>query len=91
MKKTSLTDRPCTGVKESKDVFADLKHAFEQAVEYAVENGMLKAGLKEGEMRRSELLRAVANEASRRLNDRNAPYQDGVANVFTGRKKYQEY
>ena len=71
------------------DVFANLKQAFEQAVEYAVVNSMSE--IQESEIRRSELLMAVANEASRRLREKNVPYQDGLANVITGRRKYQEY
>lgn len=74
---------------EDKDVFANLKQAFEQAVEYAVANGMGECEV--GEIRRSELLKAVVNEASRRLKEKIIPYQDGIANVVTGRKKYQEY
>ncbi|MFJ7407496.1 MULTISPECIES: hypothetical protein [unclassified Lysinibacillus] len=75
---------------EDKDVFANLKQAFEQAVEYSVENGM-NSFVTENEIRRSELLTAVANEASRRLKERNVIGQDGLANVITGRRKYQEY
>lgn len=71
------------------DVFTNLKHAFELAVEYAAKNGM-ETFVKENEIQQSELLRAVANEASHRLKKRNVPYQDGLANVITGRKKYQE-
>lgn len=75
---------------EEQDVFANLKQAFEQAVEYSVKNGM-NSFATENEIRRSELLTAVANEASRRLKERNVIGQDGLANVITGRKKYQEY
>ncbi|ARK23603.1 hypothetical protein SporoP37_02115 [Sporosarcina sp. P37] len=71
------------------DVFTNLKQAFELAVEYAAKNGM-KPFVKENEIQQSELLRAVANEASHRLEKRNVPYQDGLANVITGRKKYHE-
>lgn len=74
---------------EGKDVFANLKQAYEEAVEYAVVNSMSEC--KVSEIRRSELLTAVANEASRRLKERNVPGQDGLANVITGRRKYQEY
>ncbi|MBG9691042.1 hypothetical protein ABD91_08955 [Lysinibacillus sphaericus] len=70
-------------------VFANLKQAFEQAVEYTVTNGVGDCEL--GEIRRSELMQAVVNEASQRLKERNVPYRDGIANVVTGRKKYQEY
>jgi len=73
------------------DVFGNLKQAFEEAVEYATEHGMHEGGLEGDEIRRSELLRAVANEASRRLKERNVIGQDGLANVITGRRKYQEY
>ena len=72
------------------DVFSNLKQAFEQAVEYSVENGM-NSFVTENEIRRSELLTAVANEASRRLEEKNVPYQDGLANAVTGRRKYQEH
>lgn len=71
------------------DAFTNLKQSFEKAVEYAVANSM--AVFEESEIRRSELLTAVANEASRRLKERNVIGQDGLANVITGRKKYQEY
>ncbi|MES1047203.1 hypothetical protein FOA22_22375 [Heyndrickxia oleronia] len=74
---------------EGKDVYTNLKQAFEQAVVYAVENSMNE--YKVSEIQRSELLMAVANEASRRLNERKIPYQDGLADVLTGRKKYEEY
>lgn len=70
------------------DVFTNLKHAFELAVEYAVVNGMQESEVRE--IRRSELLLAVVNEASHRLKERNVPYQDGLADVITGRKKYHE-
>lgn len=70
------------------DVFANLKQAFEQAVEYSVTNGMAECEV--GEIRRSELLKAVVNEASQRLKERNVSYQDGLADVVTGRRKYQE-
>ncbi|MDX1806554.1 MAG: hypothetical protein R3267_05985 [Paenisporosarcina sp.] len=73
------------------DVFANLKQAFEEAVEYAVENGVCDDGIQEDEIRRSELLQAVVNEATRRLKERNVIGQDGLANVITGRKKYHEY
>lgn len=72
---------------EGQDVFANLKQAFEQAVEYAVTNGM--GDCEVGEIRRSELMQAVLNEASQR--SKNVPYKDGIANIITGRKKYQEY
>ena len=71
------------------DVFENLKQAFEVAVEYSVEHGMREGEVRE--IRRSELLLAVANEAIRRLEEKNVPYQDGLANVITGRKKYQEH
>lgn len=71
------------------DVFANLKQSYEQAVEYAVENGMSE--IEENEIRRSELLMAVVNEASRRLKERNVFGQDGIANIITGRRKYQEH
>ncbi|WP_206701592.1 hypothetical protein [Lysinibacillus sphaericus] len=71
-------------------MFANLKQTFEQAVEYSVKNGM-NSFVTENEIRRSELLTAVANEASRRLKERNVIGQDGLANVITGRRKYQEY
>lgn len=70
-------------------VFTSLKQTFEQGVEYAVEN-VMGSFATENEIQRSELLRAVVNEASRKLKERNVPYQDGLANVVTGRKKYQE-
>lgn len=73
---------------EEKNVFENLKHAFEKAVEYAATNGISE--FEETEIQRSKLLTAVANEASRRLKERNVPYQDGLANVITGRRKYQE-
>ena len=79
------------GKAKGEDVFANLKQAFEQAVEYATKHGISEKQAAENEMRRSELLMAVVNEASRRLKERNVPYQDGIANVVTGRKKYQEY
>lgn len=72
------------------DVFANLKQAFEVAVEHTVQNGM-QPYISENEIRRSELLGAVINEASRRLKEKNIPFQDGLANVTTGRKKYQEH
>ncbi|PEJ78809.1 hypothetical protein [Bacillus wiedmannii] len=72
-------------MKDGNDVFINLK----QAVEYAVENSMSECNV--NEMQRSELLTAVANEASRRLKERNVPYQDGLANVITSRRKYQDY
>ena len=74
---------------EKKDVFTNLIQAFEQAVEYAVTNSMYE--IQESEIQRSELLRAVMNEASRRVKEKNIPYQDGMANVVTGRRKYEEY
>ncbi|PGZ46430.1 hypothetical protein COE56_24820 [Bacillus anthracis] len=76
-------------MKEGNDVFANLKQAFEEAVEYAMVNSMSECNV--NEIQRSELLTAVANEASRRLKERNVPYQDGLANVITGRRKYQDY
>ncbi|MED2749633.1 hypothetical protein P4278_29815 [Bacillus thuringiensis] len=75
-------------MKDGNDVFTNLKQAFEEAVEYAVEDSMSECNV--NEMHRSELLTAVANEASRRLKERNVPYQDGLANVITGRRKYQD-
>ncbi|MGE6379991.1 hypothetical protein [Peribacillus muralis] len=74
---------------DEEKVFANLKQAFEEAVNFAVSNGIQECEVRE--IRRSELLTAVVNEASRRLKERNIPYQDGLANVITGRKKYQEY
>ena len=74
---------------EGQDVFANLKQAFEQAVEYAVTNGM--GDCEVGEIRRSKLLQVVVNEASQKSKERNVPYQDGIANIITGRKKYQDY
>lgn len=74
---------------EEKDVFAHLMQAFEQAVEYAVANGMRECDV--SEIRRSELLTAVVNEASQRLKERNVIGQDGLADVITGRRKYHEY
>ncbi|OUB44865.1 hypothetical protein [Bacillus thuringiensis] len=76
-------------MKDGNDVFTNLKQAFEEAVEYAVEDSMSECNV--NEMQRSELLTAVANEAYRRLKERNVPYQDGLANVITGRRKYQDY
>jgi len=76
-------------LKDGNNVFTNLKQAFEEAVEYAVENSMSEFNV--NEMQRSELLTAVANEASRRLKERNVPYQDGLANLITGRRKYQDY
>ncbi|PEK39309.1 hypothetical protein CN586_28960 [Bacillus toyonensis] len=76
-------------MKDGNNVFTNLKQAFEEAVEYAVENSMSEFNV--NEMQRSELLTAVANEASRRLKERNVPYQDGLANLITGRRKYQDY
>ncbi|GAB0170511.1 hypothetical protein LSPCS325_39480 [Lysinibacillus sp. CTST325] len=73
---------------EDRDIFANLKQAFEEAVEYTVANGMCECEVRE--IRRSELLQAVVNEASLRLKERNVPYQDGIADVVTGRRKYQE-
>ncbi|MGH0792238.1 hypothetical protein ACQVTU_32470 [Bacillus cereus] len=75
-------------MKDRNDVFANLKQAFEEAVEYAVVNSMSEYNV--NEIQRSELLTAVTNEASRRLKEKNVPYQDGLANVITGRKKYQD-
>ncbi|PGT52305.1 hypothetical protein COD86_28445 [Bacillus cereus] len=75
-------------MKDGNDVFTNLKRAFEKAVEYAVENSMSECNV--NEIQRSELLMVVANEASRRLKERNVPYQDGLANVITGRRKYQD-
>ncbi|WP_197228586.1 hypothetical protein [Bacillus thuringiensis] len=79
-------------MKDRNDVFTNLKQAFEEAVEHAVEhavvNSMSESNVKE--IQRSELLTAVANEASQRLKERNVPYQDGLANVITGRRKYQD-
>ncbi|HHK5535284.1 TPA: hypothetical protein ACQUHH_003760 [Bacillus mobilis] len=76
-------------MKDGNDVFINLKQAVEEAVEYVVENSMSECNV--NEMQRSELLTAVANEASRRLKERNVPYQDGLANVITSRRKYQDY
>ncbi|AQY37572.1 hypothetical protein P4V72_03230 [Bacillus thuringiensis] len=76
-------------MKDGNDVFTNLKQAFEEAVQYAVVNSMRECNV--NEIQRSELLTAVMNEASRRLKERNVPYQDGLANVITGRKKYQDY
>lgn len=70
------------------DVFTNLKQAFEQAVEYAVVNSMSE--IQESEIRRSELLQAVVIEASRRLKEKDKPFQEGLANVVTGRMKYRE-
>ncbi|MGR5978024.1 hypothetical protein ACT7DJ_06585 [Bacillus cereus] len=52
-------------MKDRNDVFANLKQAFEEAVEYAVVNSMSEYNV--NEIQRSELLTAVTNEASRRL------------------------
>ncbi|MCQ6529870.1 hypothetical protein [Bacillus mycoides] len=76
-------------MKDGNDVFTNLKQAFEEAVEYAAVHGMSAYNV--DEIQRSELLTAVANEASRRLKERNVPYQNGLANVITGRRKYQDY
>ncbi|EOO41256.1 hypothetical protein IIU_00549 [Bacillus cereus VD133] len=73
-------------MKDGTDVFTNLKQAFEEAVEHAVVNSMSECNV--NEIQRSELLTAVANEASRRLKERNVLYQDGLANVITGRRKY---
>ncbi|PFT98644.1 hypothetical protein COK81_04760 [Bacillus thuringiensis] len=75
-------------MEDRNDVFTNLKQAFEEAVEYAVVNSMSECNVKK--IQRSELLTAVANEASQRLKERNVPYQDGLANVITGRRKYQD-
>ena len=75
-------------MKNGNDVFTNLKQAFEEAVEYALVNSMSECNA--NEVQRSELLTAVKNEASRRLKERNVPYQDGLANVITGRSKYQD-
>ena len=75
-------------MKDRNDVFTNLKQTFEEAVEHAVVNSMSECNVKE--IQRSELLTAVANEASQRLKERNVPYQDGLANVITGRRKYQD-
>ena len=61
------------------DVFSNLKQAFELAVEYSVENGM-NSFVTENEIRRSELLQVVVNEASRRLKEKNVPYQEPTTN-----------
>ncbi|EEM44062.1 hypothetical protein P4G85_28920 [Bacillus cereus] len=76
-------------MKDGNDVFTNLKQAFEEAVQYAVVNSMSECNV--NEIQRSELLTAVTNEASRRLKERNVPYQDGLANVITARRKYQDY
>ncbi|MEK4500162.1 hypothetical protein [Bacillus sp. FSL R12-0069] len=76
-------------MEDRNDVFTNLKQAFEEAVEHAVVNSMSDCNVKK-EIQRSELLTAVANEASQRLKERNVPYQDGLANVITGRRKYQD-
>lgn len=73
---------------KDKDVFGNLKQAFEEAVEEVVANGMGECEV--NEMRRSELLQAVVNEASLRLKERNVPYQDDLADVVTGCRKYRE-
>ncbi|PGC94623.1 hypothetical protein [Bacillus toyonensis] len=75
-------------MKGGSDVFTHLKQAFEEAVAYAVVNSMSECNV--NEIQRSELLTAVKNEASRRLKERDVPYQDGLANVITGRRKYQD-
>ncbi|AZR76055.1 hypothetical protein [Bacillus thuringiensis] len=76
-------------MEDRNDGFTNLKQAFEEAVEHAVVNSMSECNVKK-EIQRSELLTAVANEASQRLKERNVPYQDGLANVITGRRKYQD-
>ncbi|MBG9511300.1 hypothetical protein ABE47_03640 [Bacillus thuringiensis] len=76
-------------MKDGNDVFTNLKQAFEEAVQYAVVNSMSECNV--NEIQRSELLTAVTNEASPRLKERNVPYQDGLANVITARRKYQDY
>ncbi|MEW4154569.1 hypothetical protein Q0N88_33720 [Bacillus thuringiensis] len=49
-------------MEDRNDVFTNLKQAFEEAVENAVVNSMSECNVKE--IQRSELLTAVANEAS---------------------------
>ncbi|WP_257209134.1 hypothetical protein [Bacillus toyonensis] len=75
-------------LKDGNNVFTNLKQAFEEAVAYAVVNSMSECNV--NEIQRSERLTAVANEASRRLKERNVPYQDGLANLSTGCRKYQD-
>lgn len=65
------------------DVFGNLKQAFEEAVSYVVKNGVPK----ENETRRSELILAVLNEASRR-KDRDLYNPTVIADSLTGRLKY---
>lgn len=65
---------------EGKDVFANLKQAFEEAVQYAIEHGISERQVIENEIRRSELLQVVVNEASRRLKEKNVPYQEPTIN-----------
>ncbi|MGR7908373.1 hypothetical protein ACU64V_03185 [Lysinibacillus capsici] len=48
-------------------MFANLQQEFEHAVEYIVSNGMGDCEI--GEIRRSELMLAVVNEASQRLKE----------------------
>ncbi|MEK4415114.1 hypothetical protein [Bacillus sp. FSL K6-0268] len=76
-------------MKDGNDVFTHVEQAFEEAVEYTVINSMSACNV--DEIQRSELLAAVAKEASQRLKERNVPYQDGLANLSTGRRKYQDY
>lgn len=59
-----MKEREVKSMKQS-EVFGNLKHSFEEAVQYVTKNGLPK----ENETRRSELMEAVKNEASRRKNN----------------------
>ncbi|SPU37874.1 Uncharacterised protein [Lysinibacillus capsici] len=87
MSEVNLSNYLEVEIVEGQDVFVNLKQAFEQAVEYTLANGIGDCEIRE--IRRSELMQAVLNEASQR--SKNVPYKDGIANIITGRKKYQEY
>lgn len=73
---------------EGKDVFANLKQAYDEAVEYVIENGMPE----ENEIRRSRLLGAIMSEVSRKdevkdLHDYRY-LQSILSNYDIGRLKY---
>ncbi|WP_042472674.1 hypothetical protein [Bacillus ndiopicus] len=76
---------------DGKEIFTNLKNAFEEAVDFTLKNGMQKGGITKEDLQQSKLFEAILIEANLRLKVINKPRQDGIADLFTGRRKYEEY
>lgn len=67
----------------------DLTHLFKEIVEVLSTQGLPLE--KTDELSNSPLLQLAVKEATRLMKEKNIPYQNGLADVLTGRMKYEEY